>query len=214
MDAWLPLRIDPLAFTRGGGPAVEGTQLQAVARLKAGVSVEAAQAEMATIAAGLATTYPASNQGIGVTVTPLLDTFIGPQAAAMLYTMLGAVFGVLLIACANVANLLLARTAARSKEVAIRTALGASRARTVLQLLAETLVLALAGAAARPRSSPRSASTSSTRGLATQDTPLWLVRHDGPGGDGVRRRSHRPGHAAGRHAAGAARHPRPTSPRS
>ena len=67
MDAWLPLRIDPLAFPRGGGPAVEGTQLQAVARLKAGVTVEAAQAEMATIAAGLATTYPASNQGIGVT---------------------------------------------------------------------------------------------------------------------------------------------------
>ena len=118
-----------------------------MARLKARDSVEAAQAEIAAIAAGLATTYPASNQGIGVTVTPLLDTFIGPQAAAMLYTMLGAVFGVLLIACANVANLLLARTAARSKEVAIRTALGASRVRTVVQLLAETLVLALAGAA-------------------------------------------------------------------
>ena len=107
MDAWLPLRIDALAFPRGGGPAVEATQLQAVARLKAGVTVETAQAEMATIATSLATTYPASNQGIGVTVLPLIDTFIGPQAAAMLYTMLGAVFGVLLIACANVANLLL-----------------------------------------------------------------------------------------------------------
>ena len=173
MDAWLPLRIDPLAFTRGGGPAVEGTQLQAVARLKDRVSVEAAQAEMAAIAAGLATTYPASNQGIGVTVTPLLDTFIGPQAAAMLYTMLGAVFGVLLIACANVANLLLARTAARSKEVAIRTALGASRVRTVLQLLAETLVLALAGSAVG-LAVAKVGIDFFNRGLASQDTPLWL----------------------------------------
>ena len=173
MDAWLPLRIDPLAFTRGGGPAVEGTQLNAVARLKAGVTVEAAQAEMATIAAGLAATYPASNQGIGVTVTPLLDTFIGPQAAAMLYTMLGAVFGVLLIACANVANLLLARTAARSKEVAVRTALGASRVRTVVQLLAETLVLALAGAALGLVVAKVGIDFFNA-GLATQDTPLWL----------------------------------------
>ena len=128
---------------------------------------------MAAIAAGLATTYPASNQGIGVTVTPLLDTFIGPQAAAMLYTMLGAVFGVLLIACANVANLLLARTAARSKEVAIRTALGASRVRTVLQLLAETLVLALAGAAVGLAVATVGIDFFN-RGLATQDTPLWL----------------------------------------
>ena len=174
MDAWLPLRIDPLAFKRGGGPAVEGTQLQAVARLKPGVSVEAAQAEMASIATGLATTYPASNQGIGVTVLPLMDTFIGPQPRAMLFTMLGAVFGVLLIACANVANLLLARSVARTKEVAIRTALGASRARTVLQLLAETLVLAVAGAAVGLVVAKVGIDFFNA-GLAAQDTPLWLV---------------------------------------
>ena len=173
MDAWLPLRIDRLAFKRGGGPAVEGTQLQAVARLKPGVTVEAAQAEMASIASGLAATYPASNQGIGVTVLPLMDTFIGPQAAAMLYTMLGAVFGVLLIACANVANLLLARSAARSKEVAIRTALGASRARTVVQLLVETFLLAFAGAAAGLVVATVGIDFFNA-GLATQDTPLWL----------------------------------------
>ena len=174
MDAWLPLRIDPLAFSRGGGPAVEGTQLQAVARLKPGVTVEEAQAEMTTIAGRLAAAYPASNQGIGVGVLPLIDTFIGPQAAAMLYTMLGAVFGVLLIACANVANLLLARTAARSKEVAVRTALGASRARTVAQLLGETLVLALAGAAAGLVVAKVGIDFFNA-GLANQDTPLWLV---------------------------------------
>ena len=213
MDAWLPLRIDPLAFPRGGGPAVEGTQLQAVARLKAGVTVEAAQAEMATIAAGLATTYPASNQGIGVTVTPLLDTFIGPQAAAMLYTMLGAVFGVLLIACANVANLLLARTAARSKEVAVRTALGASRARTVAQLLGETLVLALAGAALGLVVAKVGIDFFNA-GLANQDTPLWLVATMDPaviafvvGLTGLSTL------VAGTHP-GPARHARPTSPRS
>lgn len=174
MDAWLPMRLDPLAFKRGGGPALEGTQLQAAARLKSGVTLEKAQAEMSAIAGRLATEYPESNAGTGVTVMRQADAFIGPQAAAMLYTMLGAVFGVLLIACANVANLLLARTVVRSKEVAIRTALGASRVRTVAQLLAETLVLAAAGAAvglviARFGISWFNAS------LATQELPLWFV---------------------------------------
>ncbi|MGE0361175.1 MAG: ABC transporter permease [Vicinamibacterales bacterium] len=173
MDAWLPLRIDPLAYPRGGGPAVEGTQLQALARLKNGVSVETAQAEMATLAASLAAEYPQSNQGMGVTLLPLKDTFLGPQAANMLYTMLGAVFGVLLIACANVANLLLARTAARAREVAVRTALGASRWRTVGQLLVETLVLAVAGAAIGLVIA-RTAIDFFNAGLATNDTPLWL----------------------------------------
>lgn len=76
-----------------------------------------------------------------------IDTIIGPQATSMMFTMLAAVFGVLLIACANVANLLLARTVLRTKEVAIRSALGSSSFRTVAQLLSETLVLAVVGAA-------------------------------------------------------------------
>lgn len=174
MDAWLPLRIDPLAFTRGGGPALEGAQLQVIARLKDGVALEAAQAEMTTIAGRLASAYPASNEGIGVTVMSQADLFIGPQAAAMLYTMLGAVFGVLLIACANVANLLLARTVIRSKEVAVRTALGASRFRVISQLLAETLVLAVAGAAVGLVVA-RIGIDFFNAGLATQEMPLWLV---------------------------------------
>ena len=147
IDAWLPLRIDPLEFPRGSGPALENTSIQAIARLKDGVSLEEAQAEMTTIAGRLATEYPESNEGIGASVLRLMETFIPAQTITTLYTMLGAVFGVLLIACANVANLLLARTVSRSKEVAIRTALGASRLRTVSQLLAETLVLAVAGGA-------------------------------------------------------------------
>ncbi|MGQ0736899.1 MAG: ABC transporter permease [Acidobacteriota bacterium] len=174
MDAWLPLRIDSLAFRRGGGPAVEGTQLQAIARLKDGVTVEAAQAEMSTIAGRLAAAYPDANAGIGVTVMRQMDAFIGPQAAAMLYTMLGAVFGVLLIACANVANLLLARTVARSKEIAVRTALGAGRFRTVAQLLAETLVLTAAGAAVGLIVA-RIGIDFFNAGLATQEMPLWFV---------------------------------------
>jgi predicted permease len=138
------------------------------------VTVDAAQAEMSTIADRLATAYPASNAGIGVTVMRQVDTFIGPQAVAMLYTMLAAVFGVLLIACANVANLLLARTVARSKEVAIRTALGASRRRTIAQLLAETLVLAAAGAAVGLVVA-RVGIDFFNAGLATQEMPLWFV---------------------------------------
>ena len=89
-EVWLP--FEPLAFPRGAGQRSKGTQLQAVARLKPGVTVEQAQAEMTTIAGRLAAAYPASNQGIGVSVMRLIDTFIGPQDAAMLYTMLGAVF--------------------------------------------------------------------------------------------------------------------------
>ena len=174
MDAWLPLRIDPLAFSRSGGPAFEGTQLQAVARLKDGVSLDAARAVMTTIAGRLASTYPESNQGIGVTAMRQVDLFLGPQARTMLYTMLGAVFGVLLIACANVANLLLARTAVRSKEIAIRTALGASRGRTIGQLLAETLVLAAAGAGAGLVVAKIGIDFFNA-GLATQETPLWFV---------------------------------------
>ena len=147
MDAWLPLQLDPLAYPRGVGLALENTQLSTVGRLKPGVTFEQAQTEMSGIAQRIAQEYPASNQGIGVHLTRLVESFIGRQAIITLYTMLGAVFCVLLIACANVANLLLARTLLRTKEIAVRTALGASRLRTVSQLLAETLVLSAAGAA-------------------------------------------------------------------
>jgi predicted permease len=174
MDAWLPLRIDPLAYPRGSGPALELTQVQAVARLRDGVSLEQAQTEMSAIAARLALEHPESNEGIGVMVMKQIDLFIGPQAAMMLFTMLGAVFGVLLIACANVANLLLARTVQRTREIAIRTALGSGRLRTVSQLLAETLVLSIAGAAlgiliAKIGIDWFNASAS------TVELPLWLV---------------------------------------
>ncbi|MEZ5290971.1 MAG: ABC transporter permease [Vicinamibacterales bacterium] len=179
MDAWLPLRIDPLAYSRSGGPALEGTQLQAIGRLKDGVTLEQAQAEMSAIAGRLATEYPASNAGVGAMLVPQGDLFVGPPAVAMLYTMLGAVFGVLLIACANVANLLLARSAARSREVAVRTALGASRWRTVGEILVETLVLAACGAAAGLLVAKVGIDFFNA-GLATQELPLWFVARMDP----------------------------------
>jgi predicted permease len=174
MDAWLPLRIDPLAFPRGSGPALESTQLQAIARLRDGVSLETAQTEMSLIGARIAADHPASNQGIGVTVMGQMDVTIGPQARAMLLTMLAAVFGVLLIACANVANLMLARTVSRTKEIAIRTALGAGRLRTISQLLAETLVLAVAGAAVGLLVA-KAGIDFFNASAANQELPFWLV---------------------------------------
>ena len=174
MDAWLPLRIDPLAFPRGSGPALESTQLQAIARLKEGASLETAQTEMSVIAKRIASDHPESNEGIGVTAVRQIDVAIGPQARAMLLTMLGAVSGVLLIACANVANLLLARTALRTKEIAIRTALGAGRLRTISQLFAETLVLACAGAAVGLLVAKIGIDFFNAS-AATQELPLWLV---------------------------------------
>lgn len=180
MDAWLPLRIDPLEFVRGGGPALEGTQFQAIGRLRDGVTLEEAQSEMSGIAGRLAAEYPETNEGIGVVAMRYIDTVIGPQGTSMLFTMLGAVFGVLLIACANVANLLLARTVLRTKEVAIRTALGSSSFRTVAQLLSETLVLAIAGAALGLGIAKIGVDWFNAS-LAAQEMPFWLVaRLDAP----------------------------------
>lgn len=173
LDAWLPLRLDPLAYPRGSGPAFESTQLNAVGRLKDGVSLQAAQTDMSTIAKRIATAHPESNAGIGVTLMLQNDAWIGPQGRALLMTMLAAVFGVLLIACANVANLLLARTVLRTREIAIRMALGAGRSRTIVQFLAETLVLAVAGSAAGLLVA-QAALTFFNASTANLDLPLWL----------------------------------------
>lgn len=121
----------------------------AVGRLKPGVSVEQAHAELKTIGSQLESDYPAPNKGRSFTVVPLLQSTINPniqgQAERAGELMMGVVGLVLLIACANISNLLLARAAGRKREISIRLAIGASRGRIITQLLTESILLALAG---------------------------------------------------------------------
>jgi predicted permease len=138
---WVPLAVDPVAQPRGQGPSY-----LVIARLKPGVTIGQAQAQARTIATQLETEFPATNRGVGATVMPYAKTILGPEIYGLLYTMLGAGIGVLLIACVNVSNLLVARASLRRREVAVRMALGAARNRIVRQHLTEVLVLATAGA--------------------------------------------------------------------
>jgi predicted permease len=141
-DMWLAATVDVDPAARR-----QSRRLSVIGRLKTSVTLDQAEAEFATISNQLQQDYPDTNQGVTALIKTYIDEFLGPQVINSLLTMLAAVFGVLIIACANVANLVLARAASRVREIAVRTAIGASRARVVRQMLTEVLLLAVIGAA-------------------------------------------------------------------
>jgi len=138
---WTPLAFGPGDMTR------DYHWLISYARLKPGVTLEKAQAEMDAIGARIAQAYPESNKGWGVTIDRLEDQIVGDQLRRSLLVLLAAVGAILLIGCANLANLTLARGAGREREIAVRASLGAGAWRLIRQLLAENLLLAGAGGA-------------------------------------------------------------------
>jgi putative ABC transport system permease protein len=138
-DIWVPLVFPP-------NPARDYHYLTAVARLKRGVSLQQAQAEMSATAGHIAELYPAIKKDWGATVDRYLDHVVGSQTRLSLKVLMWAVVAILMIGCANLANLLMARAALRGREIALRMALGAPRRRVIRMLLTESLMLAACGA--------------------------------------------------------------------
>ena len=138
-EVWLPLAQRPTAQTRAGRA---GRLLMAYGRLADGMTIEQARSEMSGISEQLAAQFPDTNKGITAVVTPFSEQVIGTQVRVLFWSLMGAVAFVLLIACANVANLMLARASDRSREMAVRISIGATRWRLVRQLLVESVLLA------------------------------------------------------------------------
>ena len=139
-DVWLPLRMNLLQIERS-----QGLLLQVMGRIKEGISIKQARAEFATIASNLEREYPETNEGIGVGISTITGMIMDSQSRLVLHLMLIATMAVLLIACFNVANILLARASMRTKEMAVRSSLGAGRNRLISQILMEAFGFALIG---------------------------------------------------------------------
>lgn len=171
---WVPLTLSLEASRKG-----EATELLVFGRLASTATLDTANAEFASLSKRQAETYPTTNALRSSLVRPFISSFIGPDVTSTMYTMLGAVFGVMLIACANVANLLIARTSVRTREMAIRTAIGATRAHIVKQVLTDTLLLALAGTTLGLVIA-QTGIVIFNRAIIDTDPPFWIdIRIDG-----------------------------------
>ena len=156
---WVPLHLNPYETT-----ARNGRWLSVIGRLNPGQSLEQARAEMRTITAQLDQQYPVENASVSVSVEPVREEIVG-DVRPLLWVLFGAVGFVLLIACANVANLLMSRSIDRRREFAVRTALGANQRHLILQLLVESVLLSFAGAVI---------------GISAAWLGLWLLVHSLP----------------------------------
>jgi predicted permease len=141
-DVWLPFSQLP---PEARDPKRDVRNTSVIGRLRDGVSLSQARSELETVAAAVNRDHPDTNKDIRAVVTNFSDRVVGPPLKLILYALSGAVAFVLLIACANVANLLLARSSSRTREIAVRSSLGATRGRIVRQLLVESLLLACTG---------------------------------------------------------------------
>ncbi len=169
-DLWMPRRYDRTGEER------DTRYLDVTARLRPGVTIETARRELEVIFARWATAHPESYPQLAISVVPIRDEFFGDDVKRMLAIMMACVSMVLLIACTNVANLLLVRGGSRAKELAVRTALGAGRGRTVRLLLLESLVLATGGAVfGLPLAYVMLGAFSRAMAASSDNPPSWVV---------------------------------------
>lgn len=168
-EVWVPIRLDPVALPRG-----EGSTLDVFGKLEKGAGIDGAVAEFSDIAAQLAAEHPETNEGVTPVIRPFTEIFISEQERSLLYAMLVTVLLVLLIACANVTNLLLVRASGRTRDVAIQTAMGASRSRVMARMLAESTVLAVLGAVAGTGVAWIGI-RAFRRAIATVEIPFWMA---------------------------------------